>query len=697
MKRIYYISFCLIFISVSKLSAQEVSSFAYQSESGCIEYVTDEANNYIPDFSYAGYGGGGIPLPEVPMVIQLNPISGDNTSHIQAAIDSLAKRPLDENGLRGAVELNAGSYEIHGQLFVNQNGIVLRGVGDDIDSTQNTILKGIGNTPSQRDLIVVGDFTIWDWKDRVPNSTVNITNPFVPSGSRSLTLASVTNLNIGEEIIVFQPSTEAWLASINYGDTASDEPWSPSQIDLYYQRRIEAVVAAENKIILDAPIYDHLDNSLAQSVIYKLAEPNIRTNIGVENLRIEIETEGPETENHVKNGILLKGVRNVWVQEVTVLHFMYAAIYTRAARNVTVRNCRGLEPHSKITGARRYNFDTDAYSNNILFEKCHASYGRHSFVSNGASTASGIVFYDCTTEHDYNASEGHRRWSQGLLFDNITFTEPETTNLLGLYNRGDYGTGHGWSSVNSVAWNVNLNSSLKKILIQQPPGRQNYAVGCLANVTNFHRFNHPIGAVELSRKEVIPSSLYEAQLTDRLTSGSKPDAPAKLEVDYDEFTQSYQLEWLDIAADETGYKVQVSVTQDGQFMDIENLAANTTSFSYSLPDSIFNTLTFRVAAFKGSCLSAFSNPVTVEQTVSSVDIVGAAEITIHPNPAGSFLHLHSKVPLDVIEVYDLKGSKINSFLGNKNIVNIHSLSMGLYYLKVRDISGKIEILEFIKY
>lgn len=677
--------------------AQEASNLAYLSESGCMEYLADEANNYIPDFSYAGYRGGGVPLPEVPTVIQLNPIIGDNTSHIQAAIDSIAKHPLDENGLRGAIQLNAGNYEIHGQLFVNQNGIVLRGVGDDMDSTQNTTLKGVGDTPTQRDLIVVGDFTIWDWKDRVSSSTINITNPFLSSGSRSLTLASVTNLNIGDEIIVFQPSTEEWLASINYGDTADDEPWSPGQIDLYYQRRIEAILAGENKIILDAPIYDHLDNSLAQSVIYKLNEPDIRTNIGVENLRIEIETEGPETENHVKNGILLKGVRNAWVQGVTVLHFMYAAIYTRAARNVTVRNCRGLEPHSQITGARRYNFDTDAYSNNILFEKCHASYGRHSFVSNGASTASGIVFHDCTTKHDYNASEGHRRWSQGLLFDNITFTEPETTNLLGLYNRGDFGTGHGWSSVNSVAWNVNLNSTLKKILIQKPPGRQNYSIGCLALITNVHRFTHPIGAVDVARKMVTPSSLYEAQLADRLANGSKPDAPAKLEVNYDEVTQSYQLEWLDIAADESGYIIQLATELENNFEEIGSVATNITKFSYTLPDSVSTMLTFRIAAYNNACLSPFSNPVTIEQTVSITEKI-IPGVSILPNPADNFLQIETNTNIDfeTIQIYNLKGFPINIETSNSNSLDISRLQTGLYFLKLKDKRGRIGIYKFIK-
>ena len=660
-----------------------------------MEYVADEENNYIPDFSYAGYQGGGVALPEVPTVLTLDPIVGDNTNAIQSAINTIAEMPLNEQGIRGALQLNAGVYKIHGQLSVNQSGIVLRGIGDGTDSTQNTILKGIGDQPTQRDLIIAGNPLISDWKDRISDTTTNITNAFLPAGSRSVQLADVANFAIEDEIVVYQPSTASWLQSINFGDTADDAPWEPGQIDLYYQRKIVDIIAADNKIILNAPIYDHLDNSLAQSIIYKLDEPNIRSNIGVEDLRIVIETDGPETENHVKNGILLKGVQNSWVQGVTVLHFMYAAIYTRAATNVTVRDCQGLTPHSQITGARRYNFDVDAYSNNILFEKCHASYGRHSFVSNGTSSASGIVFHDCTTEHDYNASEGHRRWSQGMLFDNITFTEPETTNLLGLYNRGDYGTGHGWAAVNSVAWNVNLNSTIKRILIQKPPHRQNYAIGCQALLTNVHRFTQPIGAVDVARKIVMPYSLYQAQLTDRLAHGTKPDAPAKLEVNFNENNQNYQLEWLDIAADEMGYVVQMATTPNGTFTEIANLGANSTNFTYPLPDSIAALVTFRVAATKTPCLSAFSNPINVERTVAN-RVMPMSTISIQPNPAGDYLKIDSENVLTTIKIYSLQGKLMDSIKNVFDTIDTSTLPTGAYYLELEDTQRRIGIYKFIK-
>ena len=67
---------------------------------------------------------------------------------------------------------------------------------------------------------------------------------------------------------------------------------------------------------------------------------------------------------------------------------------------------------------------------------------------NGYSYTSGCVFVDCTSSGAYAGSEGHRRWSTGLLFDNlIELDGPRpgvNPRLLGLYNRGYYGTSHGW-------------------------------------------------------------------------------------------------------------------------------------------------------------------------------------------------------------------------------------------------------------
>jgi len=688
---------CLVFLLATELYAQNTPAIAYIGEAGCMEYTTDTENNYLPDFSHAGYKGGGVALPEVPTLLTINPISGDNTSHIQNALDSMAKLPLNDAGIRGALLLDAGIYEVHGQLFIKESGITLRGMGQTTDSAASTIIKGIGNTPNLRDLIIAGGATN-SWSNAVPNTYINITISFIPAGARSLELITTAPFKVGDQIIIVHPSTDKWLASIDYGNTDTDAPWTPGTIDIYYNRYITEINEPEKKVILDAPIFDHFDQTLSQPYIYKLNEPNIKKNIGIENLRIEIVTNGELTEDHAKSAIALKGVEDCWVTNVTAKHFYYAAVYTTAASRVTIKDCRGIEPHSEITGARRYNFAANARSNNILFDNCHASYGRHSFVSNGTSSVSGIVFYNCSSEHDYAASEGHRRWSQGLLFDNIEFTGSETDQLLGLYNRGRYGTGHGWACTNCVAWNVNTNTIFRKIIIQKPPHRQNYAIGCNGLVTNAHQFSNPIGYIELSKKEVTPTSLYEIQLKERLQNGSRPDGPAKLVANINGDNNAIQLNWLDIAGNEESYTVEISTDKGQTYSVLTNLPPNSTTFKIENWEASTDSLSFRVTAKNEVCQSPYSNPAFVQQTVSN-HTIPISEISIYPNPIKNQLFIKSELLLKTIHIYDNKGvlvlDKDSTFSGIAKI-STTNFAKGIYLLKIKDKADRVGNYKLVK-
>src|SRR4026209_763451 len=62
-------------------------SRVYPGPSGTLVYVPDEQGNTIHDASHAGYRGGGVAIPTVPARETVWPIAGDNTAHIQAAID----------------------------------------------------------------------------------------------------------------------------------------------------------------------------------------------------------------------------------------------------------------------------------------------------------------------------------------------------------------------------------------------------------------------------------------------------------------------------------------------------------------------------------------------------------------------------------------------------------------------------------
>ena len=107
----------------------------YLDDGGKLVYVPDEKGNVIPDFSNAGYGGGGAPIPHVPVKAVVEPRPGDDAERIQAAIDRVSRMKPDANGHRGAVLLRKGEYQIAGTLRISAGGVVLRGEGRERDGT----------------------------------------------------------------------------------------------------------------------------------------------------------------------------------------------------------------------------------------------------------------------------------------------------------------------------------------------------------------------------------------------------------------------------------------------------------------------------------------------------------------------------------------------------------------------------------
>ncbi|MBI3875653.1 MAG: hypothetical protein HY300_06770, partial [Verrucomicrobia bacterium] len=130
----------LVLLAPSR-AADDSQRFVALGKEGKLVYEADARGNRIPDFSHAGYRGGGVALPDVPVRVVVNPTNGDNGARIQAAIDYVSGLAPDTNGFRGAILLMKGRHEIAGQLRVTSNGIVLSGEGQ---GTNGTILVATG-------------------------------------------------------------------------------------------------------------------------------------------------------------------------------------------------------------------------------------------------------------------------------------------------------------------------------------------------------------------------------------------------------------------------------------------------------------------------------------------------------------------------------------------------------------------------
>lgn len=481
---------------MSQTKALWQSSCVYYRSDGKLEYASDEEQNRIPDYSYAGYRYGAKEPPEVPEVSSIGPVSGDNTEHIQNALDEVGASEPDANGIRGALVLEPGVYEISGTLYVNKSGVVLRGAGDGNNPDQDTILIAKGSP--ERTVVILGTNKPKPW-DR--GDKTQIVDDFVQVGSLSFDVEDASLFKAKDRIIIHHPSTQDWIDELDGG--GGDKPWERDTKDIVYYRRVVGVEGST--IHLDAPIYNHLDRNLSQSSAYTVASSKVQTHVGLESLRIDVQAKPGEKKSAV--GII--GAEDAWVRNITVVKFAQWGVYTMGALRVTVTDTKSLDAvGDKKDGGFMYNFNTQPHSQLILFKNCTATKGRHSFISNGTSSASGIVFYRCKSHDNSDYSEGHRHWTQAMLFDNI---EEIGSTGVRLINRGNAGTDpHGWSAAHSTIWNYN-----GEMCVQKPPTAQNYAVSSQGRERKPWNPGSR-GFVEINEGELSPASLYEAQLRERL-------------------------------------------------------------------------------------------------------------------------------------------------------------------------------------
>jgi len=168
----------LLILSTNSLAQAPIDSEVIKfNDDNRLEYIPDNNGNIIPDFSQAGYKANNEPIPFIPVVHAISPIEGDNTSHIQNAINKVAALPLQENGFRGALLLENGHYPVEGQLVVSSNGIVLRGTGQ---SKSDTVIIATGQ--DKRSLIhAKGERKTKSKKSLQQKITTN----YVPVGSHS--------------------------------------------------------------------------------------------------------------------------------------------------------------------------------------------------------------------------------------------------------------------------------------------------------------------------------------------------------------------------------------------------------------------------------------------------------------------------------------------------------------------------------
>ena len=459
---------------------------------GRLIYAPDAKGDRIPDFSYCGYRAGESPIPDVPVRVTVPLKSGDATLRIQAALDYVASLPADRQGIRGAVLLDKGIYEVGGGLVIRQSGVVLRGSGMGEDGT---VLLATGH--DRRTLI-----RITGKDDRVLDKEIRVTDAYIPVDAFQVHVSGTNPFKAGDLVRVHRPSTLEWIHLLGmetFGGGISALGWKPGQRDLFWDRSVMSVDG--NTVTLDAPLTTSLDSSYGGGMIAGYHWPGRIRDVGVENLRCRsvYDTGNPKDEAHSWMAITLENVEDAWVRQVITEHFAGSAVAVlETAGRVTVEDCKYLAPVSEIGGQRRNAFFTSG--GQTLFQRLYSEYAFHDF-SVGYCAPGPNAFVQCQSYHPYSISGAIDSWASGILFDVVNID----AQVLSYANREQDAQGAGWCAANSVFWNC----TAARINCYRPPGAQNWAFGSWAQFGGDGYWGE-------SNATIQPRSFYYSQLAARL-------------------------------------------------------------------------------------------------------------------------------------------------------------------------------------
>jgi hypothetical protein len=258
----------------------------------------------LPDFSHAGFRGGGIPLPamaEIPVKATVS--AGED---IQAGIDAVSALPLDSSGYRGAVLLRRGQHEVTTPLLISASGVVLRGEGS--GRGDGTLLVGVGpfekNESGYSDGVPIGDPAAGGAPpvhtarslssgglvriagetgatEAVGATPVAIVDAHVPLGGRTFTLPSgaTTRFPVGSKVFVRRIGNEAWWNALELGPRAKDAS------DHVHTHERTVVATEGDTITVDIGLVVSIEERWGGGEVVACEDSSRIFNVGVEDLR----------------------------------------------------------------------------------------------------------------------------------------------------------------------------------------------------------------------------------------------------------------------------------------------------------------------------------------------------------------------------------------------------------------------------
>ncbi|WP_240911255.1 glycoside hydrolase family protein [Yeosuana marina] len=518
------------------------------------KYVKE--NNYLPDFSFAGYHNGEIDIPKSSGKIfnasdfGVIPNDGlDDSKALKYAIEESSKY----NG-KVVLQLPEGRLILSDILYIERSNFVLRGAGTGLNGTEIYCPRPLmyNNNPKAlqelREYLIEFDkrqiekennidlpFSQYAWSGgfiwtklpgvRVKSYLQKYEKPYevvakVSSGKRgefSFKTSEINNLNVGDvvELQLFNKDSEnGEIINDLYKNQkvkVGSHHWNFPDLPLVKQQ-VRIIAISGNTLTINSPLTIDIKPSYeAQLVVWQHLEE-----VGVENIKIMFP-ESPRVAHHVEpgfNGIYLTRLYNSWVKNV-VIENADSGILSEEIANITIKNVttKGKTfAHYTVMMQGTYNVLAEGIK---VYNKAV-----HPLSFNTFATKS--VYTDCEVFVDPILDQ-HSGANNQNLFDNIKvhFT-PNEDRSYPLFEGGGAGYWKPSHGAYSTFWNIQVDV-LGGLDYDDPILLNGMKDGPFARIIGVHG-NHnftisyePMAYIEYLNKTLkdIPS-LYYYQLNKRI-------------------------------------------------------------------------------------------------------------------------------------------------------------------------------------
>lgn len=346
--------------------------------------------------------------------------------------------------------------------------------------------------------------------------------PYVPSGAQSITLDDASSFAPGDAIRITRYTIPQWLHFMGMDRIARDgqpETWVGNSIST-----LRVVTSRQgNELRLDLPLADSYDRQYLPPEGAEVTKVLISGRIeqaGIESLHVLAPAREVAFTDPLFRAITLSGLRDGWVRDVLVDETTEGIDAAGDTSRITIVSVVFRHTTTITSPAKPADFTLGGTQ--LLIVGCGSVGNDLFYVITGARNQGPNVVLDSKFIGNGHL-QPHQRWSTALLVDNTQVPQ----GGIDMMNRGEMGTGHGWT----MGWGVVWNSSAATLIIQNPPGAANWSIGTSGNeltapmkVYGVSRRDLgpdlPQGFIESPNHRVLPESLYRAQLAERLGAGA---------------------------------------------------------------------------------------------------------------------------------------------------------------------------------